>query len=150
MGVRVLEGRAEREIDAPLERCLEVLRDVECWPDWISTVSSVAVLERDDSGRPAQVVVEARLVGLPLWFAADVSVGEPGELTIRRVPHDESDPERLELAVRLEETAAAACRATATLSAGLEVPRLVPLPGAVADQVAGRLLADLAGRMLGP
>jgi len=150
VGVRVLEGRAEKEIDAPLERCLEVLRDVERWPDWISTVRSLSVIERDDSGDPARVLVEARLVGLPIWFAAEVSAREPGELRLRRLAHEEGDPERLELAVHLEESEGEGCRATAELSADLDVPRLLPLPRAVADQVAGRLLADLAGRMLAP
>ena len=134
---------------ASIGRCLEVLRDVEAWPEWLSTVRSLSVMERDAAGDPARVLVEARLVGLPLWFAAEVSLQEPGELTLRRVAHEEGDPERLELSVRLEESDGEGCRAAAELSAGLEVPRLLPLPGAIADQVAARLLVDLEGRASG-
>jgi ribosome-associated toxin RatA of RatAB toxin-antitoxin module len=148
MGVKVLEGRAERSLAASAERCFALLRDVERWPEWLSTVRSVSVVERDDSGRPTRVLVEASMLGLPLWFGAEVSVREPNELRLERVAFEEHDPETLELALSLEATEGGGCRATAELSAAVELPRLLPLPRAVGDQVAGRLLSDLAERTL--
>jgi hypothetical protein len=137
MAVRRLEGLAERRIDAPVERCMEVLRDVPSWPAWSSAIRSI-------SASKGPTLVEARLLGFPLVFMAEVSVGE-SEVTIRRIPHDDDDPERLELAIRLVPDGHA-CRATAELTATLDAPRLLPIPDALADQVASRLLADLAAR----
>jgi hypothetical protein len=143
VGLRSLEGRAEREIGAPVERCLQVLRDIESWPEWLSTVRSVGVTERDDSGETQRLLVQASMLGLPLWFAAEVEFREPGELKLERVALEEGDSERLELSVGLAPSEGDRCHANAQLSADLEVPRLLPLPGAIGDQVAGRLLADL-------
>jgi hypothetical protein len=147
--LRTLAGRAERSIDAPAERCLAPLRDVERWPEWISTIRSASVFERDDEGRPSRVLVEAVMLGFPLAFAAEVSIPSPDRLTIRRLPHEETDSERLELSVAVAPEGDGS-RAVAELTAALEVPRLLPLPDAVADQLAARLLSDLDARASRP
>jgi hypothetical protein len=142
---KTLEGRAERTIDAPADACLAALGDVERWPDWISTIRSVAVFERDDEGRPSRVGVEARLLGLPVVFAAEVRTPSPGLLTLRRLPNEGTDAERLELSVSVTSEGDRS-RALAELIAVVDAPRLLPLPGPVADQLAARLLADLDAR----
>jgi hypothetical protein len=147
MALKELSGQAARSIAADRSRCLDALRDVETWPEWISAIQSVHVEERPEPGEPIRVGVFARLLALPLVFAADVTSDE-SELVIRRVPHEDTDPERLEIRVRVAPEAGGA-RATAEISAELDVPRLVPLPAAVGDQIAARLLTDLDRRAAG-
>ena len=56
---------AERtvEIDAPLERCYEIIADLESTPDWQESMISLEVLERDREGRPTlcEIVSDARV-----------------------------------------------------------------------------------------
>ncbi|MEA2398787.1 MAG: Polyketide cyclase / dehydrase and lipid transport, partial [Thermoleophilaceae bacterium] len=148
MAVRSLRGRSERLIPASLEECFAVLAGVERWPDWISTLRSLEVLESDSSGRPSRVAMEARVLGLTLALAATVEVTAREGVAIRRVPHGDDDPERFELVIALADVGGGA-RASAELSAQLEVPRLLPLPGVAADQAAARVLADLERRLRG-
>jgi len=55
------ELRAERtvEIEAPLERCFEIVSDLESTPDWQDSMISIEVLERDSEGRPTLCEVES-------------------------------------------------------------------------------------------
>ncbi len=50
-----LEGTAQIEIDAPIERCWEVIADVERAPEWQGAMKSAKAVERDADGRPALV-----------------------------------------------------------------------------------------------
>lgn len=57
--------KAERsiEIEAPLERCYEVIADLESTPEWQATMVSFEVLERDGQGRVkrAEIVSDAKV-----------------------------------------------------------------------------------------
>ena len=114
----------------------------------MSAVGSVHVDERPGPNAPVRVVVSARMLALPLVFIAEVTTDGTSELVIRRLPHEETDPERLEIRVQVapEESG---CRATVELAAELEVPRFLPLPAAVGDQLAARLLTELDRRAAG-
>src|SRR5215211_8544419 len=46
------------EIDAPPERCFELLTDYERLPEWQGAVRSARVLERDEQGRGSVVEYE--------------------------------------------------------------------------------------------
>ena len=148
MAVKTLRGQAERSIVAAPERCLDALLDADSWPEWMSAVHSVHVEERPYADRPGRVAVSARLLALPLVFAADVITDGSSELVIRRRPHEDSDPERLEISIHLAPEAGG-CRAAIEIAAELEVPRLLPLPSAVGDQLAARLLTELDRRAAG-
>lgn len=141
--MKLLSGHAERWIDAPAGLCLSLLRDLERWPDWSSTVVSTAGLKRDAQGRATRATLEARLLGLPLIFRAEVSEGPGDHVELHRLPHGGDDAERLDLIVELSPQGSG-CLATAQLKAEVDVPRLLPVPGALGDQVAARILADLA------
>jgi hypothetical protein len=141
--MKSLSGDAERWIDAPAGRCLSVLRDLERWPDWSSTVTSITVMERDAQGRGALAGVRARLLGLAVVFLMEVSGGPGDRIELHRLPHGDDDPERLDLVIELSPEGSG-CHASAELEAELDAPRLLPLPSAIGDQVAARLLADLA------
>lgn len=56
---------AERtvEIEAPLERCFEIVSDLESTPDWQQSMISLEVLERDRERRPTlcRVVTDAKV-----------------------------------------------------------------------------------------
>jgi uncharacterized membrane protein len=54
----LLKGQCQVSIDAPMHRCYEVAADVESAPEWQSALKAVAVLERDDAGRPVLVETE--------------------------------------------------------------------------------------------
>jgi len=46
-------------VQAPLERVLETLRDVETQPNWVVDIKEVQVLTRDDDGTPLTAAVAA-------------------------------------------------------------------------------------------
>src|SRR4051794_24868549 len=137
-----LSGQAERRIDAPAGRCLSLLRDLERWPDWSSTVVSSAGVERDSETGASRASLEARLLGRPLIFMAELSEGPGDHVELHRLPDGRDDPERVDLIVELSPQGSG-CLATAQLTAEVDVPRLLPVPGAIGDQVAARILADL-------
>jgi len=46
-------------VDAPLDRVLAVLRDVESQPEWVAEVREVEVLEKNGDGTPARARLRA-------------------------------------------------------------------------------------------
>jgi uncharacterized protein YndB with AHSA1/START domain len=66
--VTLLEGSAEGEIEAPIERCWEVVAAIDRAPEWQQGTESVDVLERDAEGRPSlcEIVVDAKVTKLRL------------------------------------------------------------------------------------
>lgn len=135
MPLRTIRGNAERRIAASVETCRRTAADAPRWPEWLSAVRSVTEAE-------GRLVVEARLLAIALFFLAEVETDAEG-VTIRRAPFAAGDDERLEIVITLTTDSADVCLATAEIDAELDVPRLLPVPAAIADQVAGRLLSDL-------
>jgi ribosome-associated toxin RatA of RatAB toxin-antitoxin module len=50
-------------VDASPGRCFEVVADIEHYPDWVSDLKEVHVLERDDEERPVVVSFRAAAFG---------------------------------------------------------------------------------------
>ena len=48
----VITGSSSAEVDAPIERCWEVVEDVASAPEWQGGLVQLDVIERDDQGRP--------------------------------------------------------------------------------------------------
>jgi hypothetical protein len=140
MPLKTIQGAAERRIPAPAGVCLRTAEDVEQWPEWLSTIHSVAVTDG--------TYVQARILGIPLIFETEIE-RDPSKLLVRRKPFGPDDPERFELDLGCIDDGDG-CHASARISASLDLPRLLPVPGAIADQVAGRLLSDLEKRALSP
>lgn len=132
-------------IDASAGTCLRVLGDVERWPEWFSRVRHVEVLERRADGTPLRVAIEASVLRLHLQLAAAVTVDGASRIELERVSHEPGDEEMLRLTVTVEPRGPRAL-ARADIEAQVEVPRLMPLPHAVADRFAAELLHALAGR----
>jgi uncharacterized membrane protein len=59
----VEQAREHITIQAPVERCLEVLTDFERYPEWASNLTSAEVVERDDLGRALVVEYKAEAMG---------------------------------------------------------------------------------------
>ena len=55
----VINAERSTEIDAPVERCFDIVSDLENTPTWDASIKSVQVLERDAEGRPLLVASEA-------------------------------------------------------------------------------------------
>lgn len=51
-------GSASIDIEADVNRIVEVVTDIEAYPDWQSAFRKAVVLERDSSGRPAKAEFE--------------------------------------------------------------------------------------------
>jgi ribosome-associated toxin RatA of RatAB toxin-antitoxin module len=64
----LLEGTSEGDVDAPLERCWEVVEAIDLAPQWQRGMESVQVLERDARNRPSvcEIVVDAKFTKLKL------------------------------------------------------------------------------------
>lgn len=80
----LLEGSAEGEIEAPIERCWEVVAAIDRSAEWQQGTESVDVLERDPQGRPSlvEIVVDAKFKTLRLRVA--VSYEPPRRLAFRQ------------------------------------------------------------------
>lgn len=50
-------------IDAPLDKCVQIVLDFERYPDWAKDVKEATVRERDDQGRPSRVEYRASALG---------------------------------------------------------------------------------------
>ena len=59
----VITGTATAEVDAPLERCWELIENVAIAPEWQGGLERMDVLEKDDQGRPlvCDAVSDAKL-----------------------------------------------------------------------------------------
>jgi hypothetical protein len=50
--VAVISGSSSGEVDAPIERCWQVIEDVASAPEWQGGLAQLDVIERDKQGRP--------------------------------------------------------------------------------------------------
>ncbi len=80
----LLEGTAEGDVDAPIERCWDVIEAIEQSPQWQQGMESVEVLERDAQDRAAvcQIVVDAKFTKLTLRVT--VAYDPPHRLTFTK------------------------------------------------------------------
>jgi ribosome-associated toxin RatA of RatAB toxin-antitoxin module len=68
-------GSASIEIEAEPDQILDVVTDIESYPDWMPAFKEAKVIERDQDGRPktAEFVVDARLKTLHYTLAYEYS-----------------------------------------------------------------------------
>jgi ribosome-associated toxin RatA of RatAB toxin-antitoxin module len=84
-------------IDAPPERCFEVVTDFDRYPEWARDIKECSVVERDDQGRATKVAYRAAAFGRSARYtlAYDYSnapqelswVQDSGEITRRLDGH---------------------------------------------------------------
>ncbi len=111
-----LEGSSWLEIDAPIERCFEVIADVERAPKWQGAMQRAQALEYDARGRP--VLVEAQIHAIvatvTLWLRFEYF-----EPTGMRWTRERGDLKSLVGAWQLEDRSAGRTRVTYSLEIGL-------------------------------
>jgi uncharacterized protein YndB with AHSA1/START domain len=111
-----LEGSSWIDIDAPIERCFEVIADVERAPEWQGAMQKARALEYDAQGRPVLVEthIHAIVATVTLWlrFAYLEPTG------VRRI-RERGDLKSLHGAWQLEDRGGGRTRATYSLEIGL-------------------------------
>lgn len=129
-----------------MERCLAVMGDVEAWPEWHPHVTGVDVVERDAQGAPARIALHVQVGAFRPSLLARLALEAPATLRLDRIPFEDGDDEALRLTISLQGDGGV-CAARADVDAVLDLPRLLPLPHAIADRVAADLLDALGRRV---
>jgi ribosome-associated toxin RatA of RatAB toxin-antitoxin module len=149
--VKSLNGEARRDVAASLAESYALLRDVERYTQWHGeAVREVQVLARDPEGLAERVHARLRVRLGPLdrefELMLAVQAQPPTEVLLHRLAHEPSDPEALSLRWMLAPVsgAGAGTRIELQMSAVLDVPRLLPLPGGVAAEMAAQFVAAAA------
>ncbi len=111
-----LEGSSSIDIDAPIERCFEIIADVERAPQWQGAMQQARAVEYDAHGHP--VLVETRIhaivASVTVWLRFDYL-----EPTGMRWTRERGDLTSLSGAWQLEDLGGGQTRATYSLEIGL-------------------------------
>jgi ribosome-associated toxin RatA of RatAB toxin-antitoxin module len=133
-------------LPAPAERCFEVLRDVTSWPRWYPYVTRASVLERAATGDAEQIELDVHVAAFRPSLLAGLQLQPPTMFRLERIAYDAGDDEALRVTVTLQPRGAT-CAARAEVDAAIDLPRLLPLPDAIADRIAADLLDALSTRV---
>jgi len=111
-----LEGSSWIDIDAPLQRCFEIIADVERAPKWQGAMQRAQALEYDDQGHPVLVETHIQVIvaDVTVWLRFDYF-----EPTGMRWTRERGDLKSLSGAWQLEERGDGLTRATYSLEIGL-------------------------------
>ena len=111
-----LEGSSRIDIDAPMERCFEIIADVERAPEWQGAMQRAHALEYDARGRPVLVETHLHVIvaNVTLWLRFDYF-----EPTGMRWMRDRGDLKSLAGAWQLEDRGGGQTHATYSLEIGL-------------------------------
>lgn len=71
-------GSASIEVDADADRIMEVVTDVEAYPDWQPAFKKAVVLETDSEGRPAKAEFEVDAMIKTLHYVLKYSYSSGG------------------------------------------------------------------------
>ncbi len=107
-----LEGSSWIEIDAPRERCFQIIADVERAPEWQGAMSKARAIERDATGRAVLVEtdIHALVASVTVWLRFEYS--EPSAM---RWTRERGDLKALSGAWQLEDLGSERTRATYSL-----------------------------------
>jgi uncharacterized protein YndB with AHSA1/START domain len=143
----LIEGTAEGDVDAPIERCWEIVAEIDRAPEWQQGMESVDVLERDAEGRPSlcEIVVDAKFT--KVRFRATVSYEPPHGLTFAKA--GSGSVERLDGAWELTDLGGGRTHARYTLAVDPGKVGLMarPLEKALRPIVVGRRPEELAAEV---
>jgi ribosome-associated toxin RatA of RatAB toxin-antitoxin module len=143
----MLEGTSEGDVDAPLERCWEVVEAIDRSPEWQQGMESVSVLERDAQNRPSicEIVVDAKFSKLKLHVS--VAYDPPHRLTFAKLGSGSVD--QLEGSWELSEAGPGRTHARYTLALDPGKVGLMarPLEKALRPVVVGRRPSELAAEV---
>jgi hypothetical protein len=143
----LLQGTSEGDVDAPIERCWEVVEAIDCSPEWQQGMESVSVVERDAQNRPSvcDIVVDAKFTKLKLRVT--VAYDPPHRLTFAKLGAGSVD--RLEGSWELSEAGSGRTHARYTLALDPGKVGLMarPLEKALRPVVVGRRPSELAAEV---
>ena len=145
--MKQLHGDAAAGVGASAEECLAALAAVDRYPAWYpEVVKSVEVLETGSDGVATRAQVKLFVSVGPVKkdfnLLMDVSVVAPDRVTLSRVPHDDADDHRFDVAWEVEDQGESR-RIALALDASLEVPRLLPL-GSIGNDLAAGFVSAVA------
>ena len=139
-----LSGSCSAEVEFALERCWELVADIERAPRWQRTLRSVEVIERDELGRPliCDTVSEAKM--FTVHCRVRVTFDRPHRLGFSRVQSDHLD--LMEAFWELEPLGPTRTRATYSLAVDPGPIGLLarPLEWAIRPIVMGHQAEELA------
>jgi hypothetical protein len=143
----LLEGTAEGDVDAPIERCWEVVETIDRSPEWQQGMESVSVVQRDAENRPSvcDIVVDAKFTKLKLRVT--VAYDPPHGLTFAKL--GSGGVERLDGSWELSEAGPGRTHARYTLALDPGKVGLMarPLEKALRPVVVGRRPSELAAEV---
>jgi ribosome-associated toxin RatA of RatAB toxin-antitoxin module len=143
----MLEGTSEADIDAPIERCWEVVEQIDRSPEWQQGMESVVVVERDAQNRPSicEIVVDAKFTKLKLRVT--VAYDPPHRLSFAKL--GSGSVQHLEGAWELSEVGPGRTHARYTLALDPGKVGLMarPLERALRPVVVGKRPSELAAEV---
>lgn len=129
------QTKDEIVVNAPLERCYEVVSNVEEYPSWVPDVKEVKVLERDDQDRPLKVSFRAAAFGRSTHYTLVYDYSKAPEVLSWTL--EEGDmTSKLDGSYQFFSEPSGATRVTYELSVELRVP----IPGFVKRRVEFRII----------
>jgi ribosome-associated toxin RatA of RatAB toxin-antitoxin module len=123
-------------MDAPPERCFEVVLDFERYPEWVADIKHVEVLTRDEQGRGSKVAFRAAAMGRSTSYtlAYDYSKA-PGQVSWVL--------EKGDITRRLDGTYVFdAADGGTDVTYHLAVELVVPLPGFIKSRAESRIIGN--------
>jgi ribosome-associated toxin RatA of RatAB toxin-antitoxin module len=133
-------------IEAPPQRCFEAAVDVEHYPEWAPGISSVAVLDHDEGGRPIRVEFVAEAIGRRTRYILAYDHSEaPVRLSWSLVEGDLT--RRLEGAYTFRAAPDAADGEVTEVCYELDIELAVPLPGFVKRRAETKILQAALPRL---
>jgi ribosome-associated toxin RatA of RatAB toxin-antitoxin module len=131
----VAEQASERiRIDAPRDKCLQVVLDFEHYPDWARDLKEVTVVERDGEGRGAQVEFRAAGLGKSFRYTLQYDYSQlPSSFSWHLVEGE--GLRRLDGSYRFEPD-----EDSTRVHYELEVDIAFPLPGLIKRRAAGMIM----------
>jgi ribosome-associated toxin RatA of RatAB toxin-antitoxin module len=130
------------DVPAAPSRCMELLGDIESYPDWSSLIGGIEVLERGADGRPRKILLRTQVLGLSIKMTCALELGDD-RAALRRLPHEGAgDEERFDAAWTVRPSGSGSAVALHVVAA-LDAPSAVGmLGGRVAKKLVDDLLAD--------
>jgi len=122
-------------IDAPSERCFEVILDFERYPEWAGDIREVEVVERDEESRGTKVAYRAAAMGRSARYTLEYDLSDaPHAVSWKLV---EGDIMRV-----LDGTYTFDPEGDGTLvTYQLEVELVIPMPGFIKRRAQGKIMS---------
>ncbi len=143
----LMQGTSDGDVDAPIERCWEVVEALDRAPEWQQGMESVSVVERDAQDRASvcEIVVDAKFTKLKLRVT--VAYDPPHRLTFSKL--GSGSVERLEGSWELSEAGPGRTHARYTLALDPGNVGLMarPLERALRPIVVGRRPSEIAAEV---